>query len=83
MLEDGRLIEGFREARTPNSTDEFFCLIHVTKVLDENSKEVQSSPMDAFIPASRIVRVEPVEDAASPVLTVDLRENGHAHVSHR
>ncbi len=83
MLEGGRVIEGFRDASGIDSTDEFLCLIHVTRVLDESSKEVRSSPMDAFIPSSRIIRIEPVEDPASPVLTVDLRANGRTHVFHR
>ena len=78
-----RCIEGFRDARPAASTDEFFCLIDVTRVLDENSQEVQSAPMDSFIPVTRIARVEAVGDSVPPAVTVDLRANGRTHASNR
>jgi hypothetical protein len=57
-LLDGRVIEGWWEAQAPGTGEDFFCLTHVSRVLESDGTDTVSKPVDAFIPVARIADIE-------------------------
>ena len=58
MLDSGRIVEGYRTPGPLPKGDEFLELSQVIRVSDRRDRELVSTPMDHFIPASKIVSVE-------------------------
>lgn len=58
MLDNGRVVEGYRTPGPLPKEDQFLELTQVIRVSDGNDRELVSTPMDHFIPASRIAEVE-------------------------
>lgn len=58
VLDNGRVVEGYRAPGPLPAKDEFLELSLVIRVSDRQGREVVSTPMDQFIPASRIVDLE-------------------------
>ncbi|MBA3349177.1 MAG: hypothetical protein H0T12_01345 [Actinobacteria bacterium] len=63
-LKDGRVVEGYRAPGPLPTGDGFLELSAVIRVSDLENRELVSTPMDHFIPASKITVVEEV---AAPV----------------
>ncbi len=60
---DGRVVEGYRAPGPLPSEDGFLELSQVIQVCDTKGKELVSTPMDHFIPASRITDLEEIARA--------------------
>lgn len=58
VLDNGRVVEGYRTPGPLPREDQFLELSQVIRVSDRNDSELVCTPMDHFIPASRIVKVE-------------------------
>ena len=59
-LLDGRVIEGWWERQAPDTND-FFCLTHVSRVLEPDGTARASTAVDAFIPVAKIADIERAE----------------------
>jgi hypothetical protein len=57
-LNDGRIVEGYRTPGPLPTEDGFLELSQVIRVCDLEDKELVSTPMDHFIPASKITEVD-------------------------
>ncbi len=62
-LNDGRIVEGFRAPGPLPTADGFLELSQVIRVCDLHDRELVSTPMDHFIPASRITDID---ESATP-----------------
>lgn len=57
-LHDGRVIEGWWERPRAGIGEDFFCLTHVSRVLEPDGTDTVSTPVDAFIPVGKIADIE-------------------------
>ena len=62
-LNDGRIVEGYRTPGQLPAGEEFLELSQVIRVCDMQDNELVSTPVDHFIPASKISRIEEVDTA--------------------
>jgi hypothetical protein len=73
-LLDGRVIEGWWERQAPGTGEDFFCLTHVSRVLEPDGRDTVSAPVDAFIPVAKIADIEPA--VATPGVQSPPRADG-------
>jgi tricorn protease-like protein len=58
VLHSGRIVEGWRQRSAPLLGQNFISLKSVVRVLDDTGRATVSTPMDSFIPVSKIARFE-------------------------
>jgi len=76
-LRDGRVIEGWWEQQPAGAGEDFFCLTHVSRVVEPDGTDTVSTPVDAFIPVGKIADIE--RAAQTPAEEVKTLPPGAGH----